>query len=616
VVNKIQHFHLDTISSACEWPHAISSVTMQLSLLVDIPEELAIQILAQWLQLNSVANLDSAFCNTTLRAKYLQTAYGENSVLSMCNSNPHYEQCASWCLKRKAKVDGVWMSKPLIHENISMRKQFLSIMESRLRWATINAGNADCRGAVLDVIQRCPNIEMLKVSTSAVGPTSHDATLLWDECLLSTTQTCRRLQELTLVDVPSSPGGLGRALESCARLTRLVLGCADSVVPIQAAIPSLTYLDINHCGGATDALMLAIATKCPAMETLNVFHRSTITDVGVRAVLQGCPLLLTTDVENATGISRELRVELAKRRDLNVLDIVWVDMNFSLLMDVLRVSPSVTRIKFSQLPWLKDRELSMCAYHCPLLELVFIYACSNVGMKGMLKLLKPGNQIRELHVTRCPQLGDAVMFAAAQHCPLLETFRTDETYVSDGAVTALAKQCGRLQSLWLQDSPHVTMTGVRAVAEHCRELRYLALPNTLNGRTLPRFNQAVQVVGAKMISSETCAGTLAALTRWESRRRHWVLLTAGFCGMFLFNVAVVTVVRWATKSFLLFDLWKCDLRRVGVTLICVPWLSVRFILMLRRRIPALKQLVLFSSLGWGWCAGVCFVSFVAAVVLV
>jgi hypothetical protein len=593
---------------------------MQLSLLVDIPEELAVQILAHWLQLNSVATLDSAFCNATLRAKYLQTAYGENSVLSMCNSNPQYERCASWCLKRKAKVDGIWMSKPLIQENISMRKQFLTMMESQLRWATINAGNADCRGAVLDVIQRCPNIETLKVTTSGVVPKGYDATLLWDECLLSTAQTCRRLQALTLVNVPSSPEGLGRALESCARLTRLVLGCADSVVPIQAAIPSLTYLDIRDCGGATDALMLAVAMKCPVLETLNVFHRSTITDVGVRAVLQGCPLLRTTDVENATGISRELRVELAKRRDLNMLDVTgdgsWVDMNSTLLMDVLRVSPSVTRITFSRLPWLRDRELSMCAYHCPLLALISICACPNVSMKGILKLLKPGNQIRELHVTRCPQLGDAVMFAAAQHCPHLETFRTDETYVSDGAVTALAKQCGRLQSLWLQDSPHVTMTGVRALAEHCRELRYLALPHTLNGRTLPQFSQAVRVVGAKMVSSETCAGTLAALTWWESLRRHWVLLTAGFCGMFLFNVAVVAVVRWATKSFLLFDLWKCDVRQLGVTLICVPWLSVRFILMLRKRIPALKQLALSSSLGWRWCVGVYFISFLAAAVLV
>jgi hypothetical protein len=119
-----------------------------------------------------------------------------------------------------------------------------------------------------------------------------------------------------------------------------------------------------------------------------------------------------------------------------------------------------------------------------------------------------------------------------------------------------------------------------------------------------------------MNSSESSAGTLTALTWWESLRRHWVLLIAGFCGMFLFNVAVLTVVRWATKSLPLFDLWKCDVRQVGVTLICVPWLSVRFILMLRRRIPALKQLALASSLGWRWCAGVYFISFVAAVVLV
>jgi hypothetical protein len=69
--------------------------------------------------------------------------------------------------------------------------------------------------------------------------------------------------------------------------------------------------------------MSAIGQRCSQLVTLKVFLMNStstalrITDSGVRAVLQGCPLLRETDVEYAAGISTELRVELARRRNLN-----------------------------------------------------------------------------------------------------------------------------------------------------------------------------------------------------------------------------------------------------------------------------------------------------------
>jgi hypothetical protein len=89
-------------------------------------------------------------------------------------------------------------------------------------------------------------------------------------------------------------------------------------IPADVAIPSLSQLDMRSCI-VTDAVMVAISKTCTNMRNLYLFaHWDTtrvpsITDVGVQAVLVGCPRLQNTDVEYAVSISRELRIELAKR---------------------------------------------------------------------------------------------------------------------------------------------------------------------------------------------------------------------------------------------------------------------------------------------------------------
>jgi hypothetical protein len=223
--------------------------------------------------------------------------------------------------------------------------------------------------------------------------------------------------------------------------------------------------------------------------------------VGVRAVLEGCPLLRETDVEYAEIISQELRVELARRRNFSEINFEdWKDTNDPLAQAVLAVSPALKRLRFVSCSWLTDATLAVCIQRCPLLTSIEMCQQRAVTADGLLHLTKLGNRLRCISVTGNRHLGDDVVLAIAQHCPLLEVCYLAHLKVTDAAVVKLAEgcpklkavelsgtkvgdtgiialvtQCPDLTNLWLGGCPNVTSEGVRAVKEHSSKPKSLAV---------------------------------------------------------------------------------------------------------------------------------------------
>jgi hypothetical protein len=545
------------------------SHTKRSSLVLDIPADIFAQLLTRWLQLGSVVHLDSAFCNTSERTDFLAAAYGGHFTFIISDAEPRYERSFSWCLTRNVKVDGILVLSSQTY------KQFLSIMGPYLRWAVVRVQNEDCRFAVLDIVQWCPNIQSLSIEP----PASLDGGTIisWSECLLRVIQSCQHLRTLHLTDMPLSTSSLTRALGYCGKLSQLTIACPRGPGPSYRVTPSsLSHLDIRYCGRAADTLMLAIAKNCPTLKSLFVFYRSTITDIGVRAVLQGCPLLRETDVEYATGISRELRTELARRVDFTELSFddtsKWIDLDEGMLLDLLLVSPALTSLSIFDPPWATDTALALCAEHCPPLSELKVFKYHGITATAVLPFFKRGLTLRSIHLIVDLKPADELVLAIAEHCPHLEALYLLQSEVSDAAVAVVADRCTRLQTLFLQDCFGVTMVGVHALAEHCSELRALTLPTSLDGQTLPYFHHVrtpVVVDGAKVLGNLTCLGSYTAPTRWETFQQNW---------------------KWALHE-------GC--------LLCVLLLVVSV---------AVERLGLGISLDWRWNMGVCCLSLIGGAI--
>jgi hypothetical protein len=470
---------------------------MNQCIVLAVPEAVARSTLLGWLSLKDVARLDSAFCATKLRAAFQTVAFGQLMQYRM-PPEAVYERSAEWLIARSVKVDGVWMYKTLV-DNTTLRQNVLFLQSSNLRWITITEGVHDLGDTVSDVCALCPNLEQLIILAGS------SITEKWDSWLPPLTTACQTLQRLELRNVACTSDGLARALNSCVNLTTLKIDGVSCTVPEDVALPLLECLQLRRLS-VPDSVMIEIGEKCKALHTLLVFDgylyaSFPFTEVGVRAVLQGCPLLRETDVEYAEEISQELRVELARRRNFSVINFEdWKDTNDALAQAVLAVSPALERLRFVSCSWLTDATLAVCSQRCPLLTSIEMCQQRAVTADGLLHLTKLGNSLRCISVTGNRHLGDEVVLAIAQHCPLLEVCYLARLKVTDAAVVKLAEgcpklkavelsgtkvgdtgiialvtQCPDLTNLWLGGCPNVTSEGVRAVKQNISKLKSLAV---------------------------------------------------------------------------------------------------------------------------------------------
>jgi hypothetical protein len=119
-----------------------------------------------------------------------------------------------------------------------------------------------------------------------------------------------------------------------------------------------------------------------------------------------------------------------------------------------------------------------------------------------------GATLKSATLSGCVQLGDEVVMAIADHCPLLEVLHcpagvTDAVVVklaegcpllleiclshatlSDHSVVTLATHCPRLNNVRFGPRSDITMDAVRALAESCPNLSRLQLPYRLRHHVL------------------------------------------------------------------------------------------------------------------------------------
>jgi hypothetical protein len=94
-------------------------------------------------------------------------------------------------------------------------------------------------------------------------------------------------------------------------------------------------------------------------------------------------------------------------------------------------------------------------------------------LAGVRGLVKPGNRLRWLCLSKQAYLGDEVALLLGEHCPQLEVFSCPRR-TTDVGIAAVDQKCPNLIELNLS-SCQVTDQGLTTVAQQCKKLQYLAL---------------------------------------------------------------------------------------------------------------------------------------------
>jgi hypothetical protein len=491
-----------------------------------LPDAIGRLVLVEWLGVKYVARLDSAFCDRASRAQFYCLAYSQFTVFTL-NPYGQYKDSTAvlrWAALRTAQIDGFCLPQGSSTSDELLQKIF-AVSGGAVRWvasASVEQANYSSRQqTLLEVGQRCSGINAVIVSCDYVED--------WGECLITLTRTLTKLTQLSLRGVTMSKPQLTTILTQCTHLEQLGVKSGNPVIPVEVALPTLISLR-TYCTCLSDEVLVAIGQRCAKLETLCMFkpahwnadsHR--VTDVGVRAVLEGCPLLQHTDVEEARGISCELRRELARRRCFTNLKFYqWEHLSEEWAQELLKVCPNLTSLNCQHCERLTDSVLAVCAEHCPLLESIRLEDCELVSNGGVRELVsKAGGNLRQAFLGHCALLSDDAVLAVAGHCPNLEQLASprlildstvvtlavacpnlthvylSSTRVSDVGLTALATHCPNLKEVYLYCCRRVTMQGVRVLATNCKNLTKLALDSLLCRQRLPpqlRRNRACVVV--------------------------------------------------------------------------------------------------------------------------
>jgi hypothetical protein len=415
---------------------------------LSLPDALARVILVEWLDLKQVVRLDSAVCSRGKRerAQVALLAYGQLSTLAVRVAHPCkcFNNVLAWAIYKEARLDRVCLCRSSIatEESLQLLEAFLARSGPAVLGihCYINTGALSdaLRRALLLVAKWCPNV----ISFHGLCFRTDS---LWHECLATLASAWPKLNILSLFGMELSEEDLARALRQCVALEHLEVLTRCQLLPLETAIPSLKSLKTRSCN-VSDELLIAIGHRCDKLETLEISSDCTkvytVTDAAVRAFLQGCPLLRKTDMAQAGGFGNELRVELAKRCCFKQLWLSsWHDMSEELAQAVLKVSPALQELYLYCCEWLTDATLAVCAQHCPRLHKLAIVVNPHVTPDGVRALVTTlGHKLRSVFLQCCDQLGDEVVLAIAEHCPLLEHFGAPPN-VTEVAFAKLRASC-------------------------------------------------------------------------------------------------------------------------------------------------------------------------------
>jgi hypothetical protein len=486
--------------------------TVSACVFLALPEAIFRNLRDDWLCVTDAVMLDSAFCNRRSRELFMALAYEESKVYSMRATSTLYISFLRWCVAREARVDTLAITEGLLRDD-ELRTKVLTANSrclTTLYYCNYKFVDRSCPDIFKEIVRLCPNITGVHFDSKSEADQADQV----DDCLEVLTRGLQLLSTLTIA-VLCTARGIARALAHCKNLSRLT--CTGRRVKVNAgiAIPTLTYI---NCSSAyvEPAVLVALGQRCHELKTLRITYEYNhqrdhhITDAGVRAVLQGCPKLRETDLAQSARISDGLRVELAAHCNFTRLDLSkWERTSEELAQDVLTACPNLTEVDCFHCKWLTDATLAVCAQHCPRLESLSLWACTNVTTDGVRTLVaERGRQLSQINLMDCSQLEDGAVFAVAEHCPrLLEikcppnvsdasmvklaegcpqltTVFLSISVVGDAGVAALATHCPKLTALYLRGSINVTIQGIRALAKHCRLLTHLELPPHLDYKSV------------------------------------------------------------------------------------------------------------------------------------
>ena len=295
-------------------------------MLIALQDDLAVEILFSWLQINELARLDLAYCRKADRSQWLSLLSSQSNVHSSCSLWNIAK--ARWIISRKIRVCEVFGISPTIE--ISVVNDLFAYCGNMINSVqctgnlrgfpattfkfVVNLRSVSIQNAVDDdimhIVENCPQLQNLEMSC---------AVMLTDRTLQLVAEYCSNLQTILLYCSRSTlitDAGIECLASNCSKLCEIRLDAIHSLTDatlhaIGQYLPNIRSVCIEsvmnmtnngwialakHCAqlesvnisNANDDLLLALARGCPHLKIVKLNECSNITDIGIKAMSEHC----------------------------------------------------------------------------------------------------------------------------------------------------------------------------------------------------------------------------------------------------------------------------------------------------------------------------------------
>lgn len=421
------------------------------SMLVQLPASLGRTILLNWLHMESLGALDSAHCNKSDRATFLELLASiescDGEFFGLCKLHR-----LRWMTLRSIKC-----SKFYCHGYIGVaeRKTFnayIPVTASSLKQVSLHS-NYEMSNIVLNALaaNHCA-LEVLVVMPTYQyridGPTEFAALR---NVLSNSAATLIELKLHGSVDKYITgdlqlPALLEAHLCESSDEDLLNLSCAATNV-------AQINLDDPHCSSTG---LAAVGSRCQELQFLSIWKTRYIVNIdeGIAAITSGCPKLLCLglyECHNLTEIGlREVAVHCTQLHDLSV-------SHNALLTDASLISLSLSAnartlksLSLRQCTGLSGTGIVAVAMNCTALESLKLPLTRSITVEHVKSAMQRLTRVSQLNLSHC-NVDDEVLQLISEHIPHLKLLDItppdgDAAYTSTGLMH-IAMKCEKLQRL-------------------------------------------------------------------------------------------------------------------------------------------------------------------------
>lgn len=348
------------------------------------------------------------------------------SIFSRLTSARDLQTCMLVCKDWAKNSVGLLWHRPAMNKWESIHSVILSIRKSNKFFA------------YQDLVKRL-NLTTLQGQVS-------DGTLLG-------MQDCKRIERLTLTN--------------CSKLTDL------SIAQLVDTNRSLLALDVTGLEQLTDKTIMYVADNCLRLQGLNVTGCKKLTDTSIMAIAKNCRHLKRLKFNNCLLLT-DKSIETVAAYSTYLLEI---DLYGLQNME----SPSITAL-LTSCPHLRELRLAHCGQindsaflNIPYdpdhpttfdsLRILDLTDCSELGDKGVERIIQSCPRLRNLILAKCRQITDRAVFAITKLGKNLHYIHLGHcARITDPSVEALAKACNRIRYIDLACCSNLTDNSVEKLA--------------------------------------------------------------------------------------------------------------------------------------------------------